>query len=56
MAIHGHLPDVSMNSVLVPIIKDKCGDVASQDNYRAIVISPIVSKLLELVILERYID
>ena len=41
--VHGILPDSLMSVVLVPIIKNKCGNINSQDNYRPIALASIIS-------------
>ena len=51
--VHGFLPDSLMSVILVPIIKDKSGKINSKDNYRPIAIASIMSKLLEILLLER---
>ena len=51
--VHGILPDSLMSVVLVPIIKNKCGNINSQDNYRPIALASIISKVMEKVILNR---
>ena len=51
--VHGFLPDSLMSVMLVPIIKDKSGKINSKDNYRPIAIASTMSKLLELLLLER---
>ena len=51
--VHGFLPESLMSVILVPIIKDKSGKINSKDNYRPIAIASIMSKLLEIVLLER---
>lgn len=56
VVIHGYIPLEIMNTVLVPIIKDKKGDITSKDNYRPIAITCILSKLLELLILSKIRD
>ena len=53
LLIHGVLPDSLMSVVLVPVIKNKCGNINSKDNYRPIALASIVSKLLERIILNR---
>ena len=53
IVIHGHIPMEVMDTVLVPLIKDKKGNITSKDNYRPIAITCILSKLLELLILDR---
>ena len=50
---HGFLPESFMSVVLVPIIKDKSGQINSKDNYRPIAIASTLSKLLEKILLER---
>ena len=45
--------DFGMGSI-VPIIKDWHGDICSVDNYRPITISPVISKLFELFLLEKF--
>ena len=51
--VHGYLPDSLMSVVLVPIIKDKSGKINSKDNYRPIAIASTMSKLLEILLLDR---
>jgi len=52
MVIHGFVPDKFGNGVIIPLLKDKTGNVNSLDNYRAITLIPVISKLFELVLLE----
>src|SRR3989442_5229104 len=40
--------------VIVPIVKDYPGDLSSVDNYRPITISPVISKLLELLFVNKF--
>ena len=42
--------------IVVPLIKDKNGDLSNPDNYRAITISPTISDVFELCLLDKYID
>ena len=42
-----------MSVILVPIVKNKCGNINSKDNYRPIALASTVSKLLEKIILYR---
>ena len=49
--IHAHVTDSLLTSMLIPIIKDKLGDITSSDNYRSIAISSLVMKLFDLVII-----
>lgn len=50
---HGILPDSMMLVILVPIIKDKDGEVNSIDNYKPIALASILLKVLERLILHR---
>ena len=52
--IHGHITDFLLSSMLIPIIKDKLGDITSSDNYRSIDISSLVMKLFDLVIMSLF--
>ena len=47
---YGHLPKLFMHSVMVPLIKNKSGNLSDLNNYRAIAISNAVSKLFESLI------
>ena len=50
---HGFLPDSMIHTILVPIIKDKTGDVTSKNNYRPIALASVISKIFEVVLLNR---
>ncbi len=54
MIIHNYLPDVFMKTIIVPIVKDKKGDIGSSDNFRPVAITCIISKVLEIIILKRH--
>ena len=52
---HGFLPPVT---TIVPIVKNKCGNITGSNNYRPIALAIIVSKLFESVLLlkcEQYV-
>ena len=49
--IHGNISDILMLSTLVPIVKDKLGNLCSSDNYRSIAISSLVLKIFDWVLL-----
>ena len=53
LLIHGFLPDNLMNVILVPILKDKAGEISSKNNYRPIAIASVCSKIIEKIILQR---
>ena len=55
---HGYLPGMFMKTAIVPIIKNKTGDISDKNNYRPIAIVTAASKIFELclsVILENYL-
>ena len=56
MLIHGYLPDDLMLTHIIPIVKNKKGDITSKDNYRPIAISSVLSKVFELILIARYSD
>ena len=49
--VHGFLPSSMTDSVLIPIVKDKCKNISDKGNYRPIALSSVVSKVFELVLL-----
>ena len=50
---HGYLPESMLSVVLVPVIKDKAGKISSKDNYRPIALASVISKLVEVIMLDR---
>ena len=44
---------IIINSVIIPLIKDKCGDHTDKNNYRPIALSSIISKVFEHILAER---
>ena len=50
---HSYLPSAMLDSVIIPLVKNKCGDLSDTSNYMPIAISCIVSKILENVILQK---
>ena len=51
---HTFVPRQFLGSYIVPISKDKQGNVSNPNNYRGIAISSVMSKVLEHVILEKF--
>ena len=49
---HRFLPASMLSVVLVPVIKDKAGKISSKDNYRPIALASVISKLVEVIMLE----
>ena len=42
-----------LSVVLVPVIKDKARKISSKDNYRPIALASVISKLVEVIMLDR---
>ena len=42
-----YLPNSFLQSIIVLLVKNKAGDLSDLNNYRAIALSPVVSKLFE---------
>ena len=53
MLLHGHIPKQLSNTILLPIIKDKKGNISDLDNYRPIAITTVASKIFEQMILSK---
>ena len=51
--VHGYIPTVTTESVVVPVIKDKNRHVNGKGNYRPICLSNIGSEVVEAVLLNR---
>ena len=56
MIAHGYLPSKYMDTFIIPIVKDKRGDITDGDNYRPIAIISVNSKNVELIILDKFLD
>jgi len=56
MSVHGYVPDDFGVGVVVPVLKDRSGDLCSADNYRSITLSSVISKVFEYCVLRKYDD
>ena len=54
LALHGYVPNDFATGIIVPLIKDKSGDLSSVENYRPITLSPVISKIFESVLVIKY--
>ena len=52
--IHGHISSVLMVSTLIPLLKDKLGDICTGSNYRSIALSNLILKIFDWVIILLY--
>ncbi len=50
---HSYMPPALLESIIVPLVKNRCGDLSDKNNYRPIALSSIISKIFEKVILHR---
>ena len=50
---HSYLPVSMLDSVVVPLVKNKNGDLSDKNNYRPIALSSAISKVFENIILHR---
>ena len=48
---HGYIPPALIETTIVPIVKNKCGNGTDINNYIPIALATIVSKLFESVLL-----
>ena len=48
MIFHGHVIESLMNTVIVPLIKNRTGNCSDINNYRPLALCTAMSKLLEL--------
>ena len=56
MFVHGFIPDSMLAVILMPIVKDKSGKLASKDNYKPVALVSLISKVREMVIFKRLED
>ena len=54
--IHGYVPLKILEFIMVPVVKDKNGDLCDSSNYRSISISSVILKLIDWVIILLYGD
>ena len=50
---HGILPGSMLSVLLIPVVKNKTGQLTSIDNYRPIALASILSKVLEGILMDR---
>ncbi|CAK1594992.1 unnamed protein product [Parnassius mnemosyne] len=52
---HSYLPEQLMRTIVVPIVKNKTGDISDKENYRPISLATIMAKVLDS-LLERHLS
>ena len=45
ICVHGFVPDDFGIGIVVPVVKDRLGNMGVSDNYRSVTFSPFVSKI-----------
>ena len=53
---HGYIPNAMTDTIILPLVKNKCGNLSDKNNYRPVALANILSKLFERVILDRIED
>ena len=56
MLQHCYVPEGFGFSLIIPLLKGKHGDMTQSNMYRGILLSPVIAKLFEYVLLEFYED
>ena len=51
--VQGFLPESMLSVLIVPVIKDKAGNINLKDNYRPISLASIISKIVETIMFSR---
>ena len=54
MLKHGYVPNDFGRGIVIPLIKDKGGNVNDSANYREITISRVISKIFELCLMDKF--
>ena len=49
--IQGHVSNILLISTIIPLLKDKLGDMESSENYRSIALSSVVLKIFDWVVI-----
>ena len=56
MIAYGYLPSKFMHTLIIPIVKDQKGDITNGDNYWPIDITSVTSKIVEFIILDKFLE
>ena len=51
--VHSYLPSQMIETTLVPLITKKAGDLYDQNNYYPVSLFSVLSRILEVIILEK---
>ena len=50
----GKVPELFCSGIIIPVPKNKHGDLTDSSNYRGITLSPVISKVFEMCLMEVY--
>ena len=53
MFVHGFMPETLLESVIIPLVKNKCANLSDINNYRPVAIANVISKVFEGLLLNR---
>ena len=53
---HGYLPEQCIDINIISLVKNKCGDLTDMNNYRAIALANVETKILEKIILSKVVS
>ena len=53
MMSHCYLPDEFMKTVIIPLVKNKKGNLTSQDSYRPVATTSVMSKIMDIVLFQQ---
>ena len=54
--VHGHVSNTLLVATIIPLIKDKLGDIECSDNYRSIALSSVILKIFDWAVLNLFGD
>jgi len=56
MMTMGNVPELFCSGLIIPVPKNKRGDLTDSSNFRGITLSPVISKVFEMCLMEVYSD
>ena len=56
LVLHGIVPTAFGQGIVIPLVKNTDGNIADSSNYRGITLSPVISKIFELLMMDMVKD
>jgi len=56
LVLHGIVPSAFGQGIVIPLVKNTSGNIADSSNYRGITLSPVISKIFELLMMDMVKD